>query len=82
VVHRGLENHHPDDDQAKERLTGQSSCHPICRPWGEVLALPDRREPMVSHSYRVAARHHSCSILRERMDSLMLNIFGMEIEGL
>jgi len=48
---------------------------------GEVLASPDRREPMVNHNCRVAARHRSRGMLRERIDSLMLNSFGTEIEG-
>jgi glycosyltransferase involved in cell wall biosynthesis len=44
----------------------------------EVLASPARREQMVTHNYRVAARHYSYGILRERLGSLMLNFFGMD----
>jgi mannosylglucosylglycerate synthase len=44
----------------------------------EVLDSPARREQMVTHNYHVAARHYSYAILRERLGSLMLNIFGME----
>jgi len=33
---------------------------------------------MVDHNYRVAARHYSYGILRERLGSLMLNFFGMD----
>lgn len=44
----------------------------------EILNSPARREQMVTHNYQVAARHYSYGILRERISSLMLNIFGME----
>jgi glycosyltransferase involved in cell wall biosynthesis len=44
----------------------------------EVLDSPTRRQQMVSHNYRVAARHYSYGILRERLGSLMLNFFGMD----
>ena len=44
----------------------------------EVLDSPERRRQMVAHNYQVAARHFSYGILRERLSSLMVNIFGME----
>jgi hypothetical protein len=44
----------------------------------EVLDSPERRRQMVTHNYQVAARHYSYGILRERLSSLMVNIFGME----
>jgi mannosylglucosylglycerate synthase len=44
----------------------------------EILDSATRREQMVSHNYRIAARHYSYAILRERLSSLMLNIFGLE----
>ena len=44
----------------------------------EVLDSPERRVKMVDHNYRVAARHYSYGILRERLGSLMLNFFGMD----
>jgi len=44
----------------------------------EILNSPTRREQMVTHNYQIAARHYSYGILRERLGSLMLNIFGLE----
>jgi len=53
-------------------LTGQN-----VRAVRAILDSPERREAMVSHNYRVAERHYSYGILRERLGSLMLNFFGM-----
>jgi glycosyltransferase involved in cell wall biosynthesis len=47
----------------------------------EILDAPDRRQQMVTHNYRIAARHYSYGILRERLGSLMLNFFGMDDGG-
>lgn len=44
----------------------------------DILNSAARREQMVTHNYQIAARHYSYGILRERLGSLMLNIFGLE----
>ena len=44
----------------------------------EILDSAERRREIVSHNYRVAERHYSYGILRERLGSLMLNFFGMD----
>ena len=44
----------------------------------DILNSPARREQMVVHNYQIAARHYSYGILRERLGSLMLNIFGLD----
>jgi len=43
-----------------------------------ILDSTKRRREMVNHNYRVAARHYSYGILRARLGSLMMNVFGME----
>lgn len=44
----------------------------------EILDSPTRRQQMVTHNYRVAARHYSYGMLRKRLNSLMLSFFGMD----
>jgi glycosyltransferase involved in cell wall biosynthesis len=44
----------------------------------EILHSPARRQKMVEHNYRTAARHYGYEILRQRLSGLMLNFFGAE----
>jgi mannosylglucosylglycerate synthase len=43
-----------------------------------VLFSADRREQMVAHNYRVAAKHYSYAVLRRWLKTLLVNLFGME----
>lgn len=42
----------------------------------EVLTSSERKEKMVNHNYKIAARHYSYSVLQNRLDSIMINFFG------
>ena len=44
----------------------------------EVIANPDLREMMVTTNYERASRHFSYSILRRRLQTLLINVLGME----
>jgi mannosylglucosylglycerate synthase len=43
-----------------------------------VLHSADRREQMVVHNYRIAAKHYSYAVLRRWLKTLLVNLFGME----
>lgn len=43
-----------------------------------VLESPERREKMVKHNYEIAARYYSYPLLRRRLNTLLINFFGME----
>lgn len=42
----------------------------------EVLKSSERKEKMVNHNYKIAARHYSYSVLQKRLDFIMINFFG------
>jgi len=41
----------------------------------DILHSPDRRKKMIDHNYRIARRHYSYSILRERLGALLATLF-------
>ena len=45
----------------------------------EVLVDIDRREKMVNHNYSIAKRRYSYSVLEKKINSIMEDIFGMDV---
>lgn len=45
----------------------------------QILEDPQRRENMVNHNYEVASRHYSYSVLRKRLNFMLMNFFGIEL---
>ena len=42
----------------------------------EILESPGKREKLVNKNYEIAARHYSYSVLKKRLNSIMINFFG------
>jgi len=42
----------------------------------EILESPGKREKLVNKNYEIAARHYSYSVLKKRLNSIMMNFFG------
>jgi len=45
----------------------------------EVLKSQAGREKMVEHNYEVAKRHYSYAVLRRRLNTILINFFGMDV---
>ncbi|MFC1886203.1 glycosyltransferase [Thermodesulfobacteriota bacterium] len=45
----------------------------------EILTSPKRKEKMVDYNYKVAARHYSYHVLRNRLNSILSGFFGDSI---
>ena len=42
----------------------------------DILSSPDRRDAMVDRNYAIARRHYSYAVLREKLSTLLRNLFG------
>jgi mannosylglucosylglycerate synthase len=42
----------------------------------KILESPEKREKLVNKNYEIAARHYSYSVLKKRLNSIMVNYFG------
>jgi glycosyltransferase involved in cell wall biosynthesis len=47
-----------------------------------LLDSPRRRQEMVEHNYRLAARHFSYGVLRQNLDTLLVNLLGDSVAPL
>ncbi len=48
----------------------------------EILSCPDRRNAMVDRNYAIARRHYSYTVLRERLSTLLRNLYGDAVDHL